>query len=186
MAIVFHSRARLFAVLGTGAIVAALAPVSASAVASDVYYQGQLRWEGTNRVWTATGGAGGKVVYAVANGSTAQQWSEVQAAGRPAGQVNYVNRATGLCMDVDKSGIHGGLTTGAEIIQQTCNGHVSQVWEREYHPLNGADAVQNQFSLDYLSVKDASEGNNATLIQDGMYGPWGGGFHQYWKLRTAS
>ncbi|WP_432947569.1 RICIN domain-containing protein [Kribbella sp. CA-253562] len=182
----FHSRARLFAVLGTGAIAAALAPASASAVASDTYYQGQLRTDGTNRVWTATGGVGGKVVYAVANGSTAQQWSEVQAAGRPAGDVNYVNRASGLCLDIDKSGTHGGLTTGVEVIQQTCNGSVSQVWEKEYHALLGADAVQNQFSFYFLSVKDASESNNATLIQDGMYGPWGGGFHQYWKFLPVS
>ncbi|WP_369275905.1 RICIN domain-containing protein [Streptomyces sp. R11] len=158
------------------------------AAGSSAYYQGQGLFEKSDRVWTATGGAGGSVTYSTSNGSPAQQWSVVQASGRPAGQVNYINRNTGLCMDVDKSGPNQGHTIGARVIQQECSGTLSQVWElrTDWDPFfKKAYAVQNKLSLYSLTVKGGSEADGAALVQEDLLGGWGG-YHQFWYINPVS
>ncbi|MFJ7305908.1 RICIN domain-containing protein [Streptomyces sp. NPDC099088] len=159
--------------------------LSAPANASPTYYQGQTLSEKTNRVLTATANG---VTYSVANGSHAQQWDVVQAAGRPTGQVNYVNRDSGLCMDVDKSGPSQGFTVGARVIMRSCTGTLSQVWElrKDWDPFfKKAYALENKLSLLSLTVKDGSESNGAELIQDDLLGGWGG-THQFWFVAPVA
>ncbi|MEV6282780.1 RICIN domain-containing protein [Kribbella sp. NPDC051770] len=178
-----RTRGRRLALAGLAMLSGLGMPLTAAA--TQAYYRAQALGEQTNRVWTATGGAGGKIVDSVADGSTAQQWESVPAVGRPSGQVNFINRASGLCLDVDKSGPLGVMTRGADLVQSPCNGSLSQVWvyRTDFDPwFAHAYSVQNQASLYYVTIKDASTANNASLVQDEQFGPWGGGKHQFWRL----
>ncbi|MET7550918.1 RICIN domain-containing protein [Streptomyces sp. NPDC005500] len=169
-------------------VLAALAVNAAPAAASGTYYQGRTVFESSNRVWTATGGSGGEVVYAASTGSAAQQWDVVQASGRPTRQVNYVNRGTGLCLDVEPTGPSGQFTLGARIVQQPCTSSLSQVWElrTDWDPfLRKAYAVENKLSLLSLTVEGASGADNAALVQDDLLGGWGGS-HQFWHVTPVA
>ncbi|MFE4924285.1 RICIN domain-containing protein [Streptomyces sp. NPDC056661] len=128
------------------------------------------------------------MVYSVSDGSASQQWEVVQAVGRPAGQVNYINRATNLCMDVDGSGPQHQFTLGARVIQQACNGSLSQVWElrTDWDPFfKKAYAVENKLSRCSLTIKDGSAADGAPLVQDDLLGGWGG-YHQMWYVTPVA
>ncbi|TCC34919.1 RICIN domain-containing protein [Kribbella sindirgiensis] len=178
-----RTRGRRAALVGLAMLAGLGLPLTAAA--TQVYYRAQALGEQTNRVWTAVGGAGEQILDSVANGSSEQQWESVPAVGRPSGQVNFVNRGTGLCLDVDKTGPFGVMTLGAALVQSSCDGNLSQVWvyRTDFDPwFAHAYSVQNQASLYYVTIKDASSADNAPLVQDEQFGPWGGGKHQFWRL----